>query len=55
MRLRLKDLDGNTLRRGVRLLSLIVIASLALLGATALAADAPPIPPATDAVPSSQQ
>src|SRR5947209_11933925 len=51
MRLRLKDLDGNALRRGLRLLSFIVLLSLALLGATARAADAPPIPPATDATP----
>src|SRR5947207_9754175 len=51
MRLRLKDLDGDALRRGLRLLSFIFLASLALPGATARAADAPPIPPATDATP----
>src|SRR5437868_5299279 len=52
MRLRLKDLDGNPLRRGLRLLSFIFLASLALFGTTARAADAPPIPPpATEATP----
>ena len=49
MRLQLKDLDGNTLRRGLHLISFIVLASLPLLGPTARAADAPPIPPAADA------
>ena len=51
MRLRLKDIDGDALRRGLRLLSFIFLASLALLGTTARAADAPPIPPAADAAP----
>jgi len=51
MRLRLKDLDGNALRRGLRLTSFIVLASVALLSASARAGDTPPIPPATDAAP----
>src|SRR5436190_15414222 len=51
MRLRLKDVDGNALRRGVRLIPFVVLLSLTLSGTTARAADAPPIPPATDATP----
>jgi hypothetical protein len=51
MRLRLKDLEGNTLRRGLHLTAFMVLLSLALLGATARGADAPPIPPAADAAP----
>src|SRR5438105_3589963 len=51
MRLGLKDLDGNALLRGLRVISFIVLASLAVPGTTACAADAPPIPPAADAAP----
>src|SRR5947209_5245159 len=51
MRLRFKDLDGNALRHALRLIPFVVLLSLTLSGTTARAADAPPIPPATDATP----
>src|SRR6202045_2530876 len=51
MRLRLNDLKGKALRRGLRLLPFLALLAVAALSATASAADASPTPPATEAAP----
>src|SRR5258708_3250496 len=51
MRLRLTGLEGKALRRRLRLLPFLVLLAVAVLSATASAADAPPTSPATEAAP----